>query len=474
MKKRLMLLFITLIPSLVYASTGTAHEAVDYTTTWMGIISVIIFAFAYALVIGEEFLHLRKSKPVMVAAGVIWVLVAITFNSNGDTHSANELIQHNVLEYAELLLFLLSAMTYVNTMEERQVFGALRSYLVSKGLSLKSIFWLTGLLAFFISPVADNLTTALVMAAIVMAVAKNQPKFIVLGCINIVIAANAGGAFSPFGDITTLMVWQKGVVAFDQFFRLFLPAIVNWAVPALIMSFFLPAGSPDKLEESIQVKPGGFVVIALFLITITMAVLFHSLLHLPSMLGMMTGLGILKLYGYWLKRTSCRNVNVCREGRDTFEDDTVLVEEPAFDIFHQLQRAEWDTLMFFYGVILCVGGLSAFGYLTLTSHLLYTQLGPSWANILVGIVSAIIDNIPVMFAVLTMNPHMDVNQWLLVTLTAGVGGSLLSIGSAAGVALMGQANGVYTFFSHLKWTWVVVLGYIASIATHFLLQNMTL
>jgi len=145
------------------------------------------------------------------------------------------------------------------------------------------------------------------------------------------------------------MVWQKGVVAFDQFFRLFLPAIVNWAVPALIMSFFLPAGSPDKLEESIQVKPGGFVVIALFLITITMAVLFHSLLHLPSMLGMMTGLGILKLYGYWLKRTSCRNVNVCREGRDTFEDDTVLVEEPAFDIFHQLQRAEWDTLMFFTG-----------------------------------------------------------------------------------------------------------------------------
>jgi len=474
MKKQLILFLITIFPSLVYASTGATHEAANYTATWMGIVSVIIFAFAYALVVGEEFLHLRKSKPVMVAAGVIWVLVAITFNSNGDTYSANELIQHNILEYAELLLFLLSAMTYVNTMEERQVFSALRSYMVSKGLSLKSIFWLTGLLAFFISPVADNLTTALVMAAIVMAVAKNQPKFIVLGCINIVVAANAGGAFSPFGDITTLMVWQKGVVAFDQFFRLFLPAVVNWAVPALIMSFFLPAGAPDRLEESIRVKPGGFVVIALFMITITMAVLFHSLLHLPSMLGMMTGLGILKLYGYWLKRTACRNVNVCRESRDTFEEDTVLVEEPAFDIFHQLQRAEWDTLMFFYGVILCVGGLSAFGYLTITSHALYTQLGPSWANILVGLMSAIIDNIPVMFAVLTMSPHMDVNQWLLVTLTAGVGGSLLSIGSAAGVALMGQAKGVYTFFSHLKWSWVVALGYIASIATHFLLQNMTL
>lgn len=146
--------------------------------------------------------------------------------------------------------------------------------------------------------------------------------------------------------------------------------------------------------------------------------------------------------------------------------------EGRFDIFDQLQRAEWDTLMFFYGVVLCVGGLSAFGYLNLASVFMYEEMGASWANILVGLLSAIVDNIPVMFAVLTMLPDMSVNQWLLVTLTAGVGGSLLSVGSAAGVALMGQAGGMYTFFGHLKWMWAIALGYIASIFVHYLISGM--
>ncbi len=452
----------------VWASGG-GSPILDFTATGMGIAAVIIFAFAYALVIGEEFLHLRKSKPVMIAAGVIWILVALSYKGQGDTDTAHALIQHNILEYAELLLFLLAAMTYVNTLEERNVFGALRAVLVSKGFSLKAIFWITGVLAFFISPIADNLTTALVMAAVVMAVAKDNKEFVGLGCINIVIAANAGGAFSPFGDITTLMVWQKGIVEFTEFFALLIPSVVNWLVPAIIMSFFLPKGTPEASDEVVVIKPGGIIIIFLFLMTICMAVLFHIVLHLPSMVGMMTGLGVLKIFGYFLK------VKEGREGITDFEGatHTHMPDEPAnFDIFQQLQRAEWDTLMFFYGVVLCVGGLGALGYLNLTSHLMYDQLGASWANIIVGGLSAIVDNIPVMFAVLTMNPVMELNQWLLVTLTAGVGGSLLSVGSAAGVALMGQARGVYTFFSHLKWTWAIALGYVASIYTHFLLTGM--
>ena len=463
----LLLPLTLLLPSVAFASSGAAAP-LDMTMTWFGIAALIVFVFAYALVIGEETLHMRKSKPVMVAAGIIWILVALAFNADGDTTSAHTLVQHNILEYAELLLFLLAAMTYVNTMEERNIFATLRAYLVSKGLSLKAIFWLTGLLAFFISPIADNLTTALVMAAVVMAVARDNAKFVTLGCINIVVAANAGGAFSPFGDLTTLMVWQKGMVEFQQFFALFLPAIVNWLVPAAIMVWFLPNAIPQSVTEEVHVKQGGYIIIAMFLATIAMAVLFHSLLHLPSMLGMMTGLGMLKLYGYWLKR-------VAFQYEESFVGNTQLdgsPGDPPFDIFHQLQRSEWDTLMFFYGVILCVGGLGALGYLNLTSHLMYDQLGASWANILVGLMSAIVDNIPVMFAVLSMSPSMDVNQWLLVTLTAGVGGSLLSVGSAAGVALMGQARGTYTFFSHLKWTWAIALGYIASIATHFWLTGM--
>jgi NhaD family Na+/H+ antiporter len=447
----------------------TAHQ-LDLTNTTLGWLAAGIFVVAYAFVIMEENLHLRKSKPVIVAAGLIWILVGISYSMAGDIHTPETLVRHNILEFAELMLFLLAAMTFINTMEERDVFNALRGWLVNRGFSLRTIYWITGGLAFIISPVADNLTTALLMAAVVMAVGGENKTFVAVACINIVVAANAGGAFSPFGDITTLMVWQKGIIEFSEFFALVIPSIVNWIVPAVIMSFVVPKEQPAEMDEAVSVKKGGYVVIGLFLLTIATAVSFHNFLHLPPMLGMMTGMGVLKLYGYYLKQS----------GELAGEPNAVALEvegAPAkdsgspFDIFTQLQRAEWDTLMFFYGVILCVGGLGAMGYLAMTSELMYTDMGPTNANILVGVLSAIVDNIPVMFAVLSMYPEMSHGQWLLVTLTAGVGGSMLSIGSAAGVALMGQARGVYTFFGHLKWTWAIALGYGASIWAHFLVNG---
>ena len=460
-------ILIAMLPATALAAVAPGAETtLDLTRTWFGITSVIVFVLAYLLVMGEEFLHLRKSKPVIVAAGIIWALIGTAYALHGDQHTAGAAVRHNLLEYAELLLFLLAAMTYINTMEERNIFKALRAWLVSYGFSLKAIFWLTGLLAFFISPVADNLTTALVMAAVVMAVGGSNTKFISLACINIVVAANAGGAFSPFGDITTLMVWQKGLVEFTQFFALIAPSVVNWLIPAFLMSFAIPRESPEAVQEKVQIKTGGFVVIGLFILTITLAVCGHSLLHLPPVLGMMTGLGILKIYGYFLRKGEIKVLDQITGPEDA---RGVVAPEP-FDIFTSMRRAEWDTLMFFYGVVLCVGGLGTIGYLAGLSEMMYTDLGPTTANVLVGVLSAIVDNIPVMFAVLTMNPQMGLDQWLLVTLTAGVGGSLLSIGSAAGVALMGQARGVYTFFNHLRWSWAIALGYAASIWVHLLIN----
>lgn len=446
----------------------TAAASLDLTTTWIGIVSLVIFILAYLLVIGEEFLDLRKSKPVIVAAGIIWTLVGIAYAMHGDQQTAGAAVRHNILEFAELMLFLLAAMTYINTMEERGVFEALRAWLVSHRFSLRKIFWITGLLAFFISPLADNLTTALLMGAVVLAVGHGNVPFIIVGCINIVVAANAGGAFSPFGDITTLMVWQKGLVQFSEFLNLFVPSAVNWLIPAFIMSFTVSKGTPEPLSEKIVVKKGGYVIIGLFILTISLAVAAHNFLYLPPVLGMMTGLGILKFYGFYLKRLGQLHLLPS----DNIDNVSIGIEnhDNNFDIFSQLARAEWDTLMFFYGVVLAVGGLGTIGYLAITSELMYVGLGATWANILVGVLSAIVDNIPVMFAVLTMNPQMDLGQWLLVTLTAGVGGSLLSIGSAAGVALMGQARGMYTFFSHLKWTWAIALGYAGSIWVHLLIN----
>jgi Na+/H+ antiporter NhaD/arsenite permease-like protein len=301
------------------------------------------------------------------------------------------------------------------------------------------------------------MTTALLMGAVVLAVGANNKAFVSLACINLVVAANAGGAFSPFGDITTLMVWQKNILAsngsvtFWTFFSLFIPALVNWLLPAAIMHFAVPNEKPKGTSEQLPLQDGALATVVLFLITIAMAVMAHSLLGLPPVLGMISGFGLLQLLTYILKVRAKNLVTV--------------------DVYTKITSIEWDTLFFFYGVILCVGGLGFLGYLSLLSQSLYGIWGATNANIAIGIISAVVDNIPVMFAVLTMLPDMSVGQWMLVTLTAGVGGSLLSVGSAAGVALMGQANGSYTFFGHLKWTPVIALGYMASIATHLLLNR---
>jgi Na+/H+ antiporter NhaD/arsenite permease-like protein len=463
------------LPGLALASTPGDAAAINLTGSFFGIAALVLFVVAYGIVISEEFLHLRKSKPMIVAAGLIWMLIAIGYALQGDKHTAEVAIRHNILEYAELMLFLLSAMTFINTMDERQVFKALRAWLISRGFSLRQIFWITGLLSFFISPFADNLTTALLMGAVVTAVAAGNRTFIVVALINIVVAANAGGAFSPFGDITTLMVWQKQKANFFQFFDLFIPSLVNWLVPAILMSFSIEKAQPHGVQEEVKVRPGGFVVIGLFVLTICLAVVGHSYLNLPPVLGMMTGLGLLKSYGFFIRRS---DLAYYREnptpGPEMLGPDYQEYFKPKnrpFDIFISMKRAEWDTLMFFYGVVLCVGGLGTIGYLAMASHGMYVGLGATTANVLVGVLSAIVDNIPVMYAVLTMDPHMSMHEWLLATLTAGVGGSMLSIGSAAGVGLMGQARGVYTFFAHLRWTWAIVLGYAASIWVHMLVNG---
>ena len=201
------------------------HSESSLTETPWGYASLAIFALAYALIVLEERLHLRKSIPALVAATGVWIVVGVVFTLRGDAHLAETAFRHTLLDYAELMLFLLAAMTFVNTLEERQVFAALRARLAGRGYSLRTIFWVTGGLAFVISPLADNLTTALIMGAVSLAVGRDRPKFVVVACINVVVAANAGGAFSPFGDITTLMVWQRGVVPFPSFFSLFVPAL---------------------------------------------------------------------------------------------------------------------------------------------------------------------------------------------------------------------------------------------------------
>lgn len=450
----MVMLVAMLVPQLAWAETeGFAN--LDMTGTQRGIYTVLIFIIAYGFVMTEEFTHMRKSKPVILAAGIIWAHAAILAQQKGvpaeEMHAAFE---HDLKEYAELMLFLLVAMTYINSMAERNVFEALRSWLVRKQFGYRQLFLITGIITFFLSSVADNLTAALLVGAVVLAVGADNPKFVSIGFVNLVIAANAGGAFCPFGDITTLMVWQAEYAEFFDFFKLFIPSVVNYAVPAAVMYFAVPNEQPKETNEAVVVlKPGAIQICVMFLFTIATAVSFKQVLHLPPFMGMMVGLSALMLYGYFIKV------------RYTVEGET------GFDVFNKVRHAEWDTLLFFFGVVFAVGGLGYIGYLELLSGAMYQGLGPTTANIMVGLISAIVDNIPVMFAVLNMGVDMDLYQWLLVTLTAGVGGSLLSVGSAAGVALMGQSDHKYTFFSHLKWTPAIAAGYAASIFTHYLING---
>jgi Na+/H+ antiporter NhaD/arsenite permease-like protein len=431
-----------------------AENHLDLTQSWAGIAALAIFIFAYSLVVFEEPLHLKKSKPVLLAAGLIWAVIGYFFAGLGRSDEVSHVASEMIGEFGQLVLFLLVSIAYVNVLEERRGFEWLRFKLTGIGISYRHLFWLLGLSTFILSAFLANMTTALVMGAVALAVGKKSAGFITATCISIVVASNAGGAFSPFGDTTTLMVWQKGKLGFSEFFVLFLPALVNWLIPAFILQFTVPQGKAEGENEPVSLKPGVVAIAVLFAITVALAIVFQNNFGLQPALGMMFGLGLLQAYSYVLTRRGNRRKNA----------DMIL------DSFSEIARVEWDTMLFFFGVMFAVAGLSALGWLALANTYFYAGFGPTLANTMLGVVSAVLDNIPVMFAVLTMNPDMNHSQWLLVTLTTGTGGSLLAIGSPAGVALMGLAGKHYTFAAHFRWVWAIALGYAASIMVHLWLS----
>ena len=414
----------------------------------LAITALIIFGVAYALVIFEEVIDLKKSKPVLLAAGIIWFLVA--FSGHQVSTAASTAIE----SYAELLLFLLVSFTYVNVLEERGAFNALKARLAAMGLSYRKLFWLIGAVTFVLSIVLANMTTALVMGTVALGLGRGNPKFITLTCINIVVASNAGGAFCPFGDVTSLMLWQAGVLPFMAFFKLFIPALLCWLIPAGLMTLALPKDVPDAIKSGAKMKPFTWAIIALAAITIFLSAWGNVALGLPPVMGMLLGLGLLQVLVFVMQSQARRNGN----------------QDLVIDSFAQMQRVEWDTLLFFLGVMFSLSGLAQFGWLATANNALYGQFGATIANIFVGPLSALLDNVPLVYGILQMRPEMAQGQWLLLALTAGIGGSMLSIGSSAGIALMGIAGKNYTFMKHLAWLPAIALGYAAAIAAHLMLN----
>lgn len=450
MFKVLMALFLSSLS--LFAASASTEVIPDITMTWVGFATLIIFVIGYYFVAAEEKYAIDKAKPALFIGTFMFILVAIYYALNGlNMDLVHTQAQHLILEIAEIFFFLFVAMTYIESLIHMGVFDRLKYNLISKGLTYRQLFWATGFLAFFLSPIADNLTTALILSTVLITIEKTRKDFLVPGAINIVVAANAGGAWSPFGDITTLMAWTAGKGAFTDFLYLFPASVLGYAITAFLLSRFVPNTKPD-FDASKETKPrmheGAKVVMFLGVFTIFCAVMSHQVLHLPAMWGMMFGLALLKIYAYGLKK---------KFGSD------------HFNIFHSIAKIENNTLMFFFGILAAVGALYFVGWLSL-AIIVYdpTILGPTWANIGIGFLSAIVDNVPVMSAVLKANPTMGLDQWMLVTLTAGVGGSLISFGSAAGVGVMGKLHGIYTFGSHMKFAWTVLIGYFVSVGVWYL------
>jgi len=468
--------FVLLLFSILLVTPCSADAAVipvfqsSLTSSWAGYLTVWIFLFAYALAMLEDWTLLRKSKPMVFAASLIWIVIGYVYSKEGLGVEAGNAFRKCLENYGELFLFIMVSMTYLNAMEQRGVFDNLRSWLLSRGYGYRQLFWITGLLSFALSSFCTNLTTALLMGTVVLSIAGGNKRFISIACVNIVVATNAGGSFSPFGDITTLLVWQRGVVPFGHFFSLFLPAVVNFVVPASIMHFWIPKHDAPPMEEVMPMPRGSWGILILFILTILTAVFLDVFLDMPPAAGMLAGLSYLSFYFFYLyktnKETSISPLDDLHELAEESDE-----QKAYFDVFHNVARLEWDTLLYFYGVLLSLGGLSFIGYMSLASRYVYSGFDPTIANILIGLLSAIIDNGTIMYAVIAMDPNLPEGQWLLVTLAAGVGGSLLAIGSAAGVGLLGLSQGSYTYKVHMKWTPVILLGYVASVATHLLINT---
>lgn len=440
----------------LFASSVNSDGIPDLTMTWVGFSTLLIFVVGYYFVAAEEKYLIDKAKPALFIGTFMFILVAIYYVLNDlDMNLVHTEANHLILEIAGIFFFLFVAMTYIESLLHMGVFDRLKYNLISKGYTYRKLFWVTGFLAFFISPVADNLTTALILSTVLITIEKTRKDFLVPGAINIVVAANAGGAWSPFGDITTLMAWTAGKGHFVDFIYLFPSAFLGFFVTSFLLSKFVPNIVPVfdiSKEEVPKMAEGAKVVMLLGVLTIACAVLSHQVLHLPAMWGMMFGLALLKVYSYGLNK---------KYGVD------------HFNIFHSMAKIENNTLMFFFGILAAVGVLYFVGWLGLAAVVYQPDvLGPTWANIGVGFLSAIVDNVPVMSAILKANPEMGVDQWMLVTMTAGVGGSLISFGSAAGVGVMGKMHGIYTFSSHMKFAWTILVGYIVSIVIWYIQYQM--
>ncbi len=454
---------VILLPSLAFAEGTVAAAQSDLQHHFVGYFSVVMTFVAYAIAMTEDLHQMSKAKPMILGSALIWFAIFIYYAlTYGSGKNVADVFEKNLMAYAELLLFITVSMTFLNAMTERGIFDGLRIILLNRQYSYRQLFWITGALSFALSTVISSLTVGLLMGYIIMVLREDKNNFVGLAGLNTVIAANAGGTMSPLGGISTFFVWQQNGLNFTQFFYLTLPCVVNFLVPAAIMHFAVTKKKPMLSEEIPVFKRGSKRVLLIFIITLVITIFSNMFLDMPPIAGMMFGFALLQFFCYYLIKSEKKGCASSQKG---------------FDIIKCVAGVDWDTLLFFYGAMMIVGALNFLGYLDTMAHYLFGEIGPTIANVMIGLSSSCVDNGTLMFAVLNMHPDFPTSQWLLLTLTLGVGGSLLAIGSAPGLHVLGIMKHVmkkgegYTFTFHLRWMPAVLLGYFASIGTLYLING---
>ncbi|NQW37082.1 MAG: sodium:proton antiporter NhaD [Flavobacteriales bacterium] len=440
---------------------------------------ILIFVLGYLTITLEHPLKLDKTVPALLMASIMWALLAIGFHQGWftliDAHETTfkvlkgvisehaeegftNLLLHHLGKTAEILVFLIGAMTIVEIIDLHRGFDVLKSWVKTK--SKKKLLWIIAILAFFLSAVIDNLTATIVLITLLRKLVKRREDRLWFAGM-IVIAANAGGAWSPIGDVTTTMLWIGKRVSADHLIeRLFLPSLVSMVVP-IFLATLLPAFKGNlKIDVNDDSKDkrsllSSKTMLFLGLAMIVSVPVFKTITHLPPYLGMMLALGVVWLVSEYI------------HPEEDFDDE----RKAQYSAHKALSRIEMSSILFFLGILMAVAALETLVYgsingvemgtLRYVAELL-SQAIPNQDIVisLLGVLSAVIDNVPLVAASMGMyNAPIDASLWHLIAYAAGTGGSMLIIGSAAGVAAMGMEKIDFIWYMK-KITWLAVVGYV--------------
>ena len=431
---------------------------------------IVAFVAGYLCITLESLTKINKAAIALLMCVVCWTLLMVSpgayypdVASDGVLHHISEVIEHHLGDAAGTLFFLMGAMTIVEIVDSNGGFNFVRD--IMKTRSKRKLLWRVAIATFFLSAILDNLTTSIVMIMVLRKLVQSREERLIYAAL-IIISANSGGAFSPIGDVTTIMLWIKGVVTTQGILtEIFIPSLVSMLVPAFILQYSL-SGKFDKEQNLVTAEISQFTKVQRNIIFwlgvggLVFVPIFKSITHLPPFMGILLVLGVL-----WTVTEIFHH--------NTSEDDTM-----AKRVIDLLSRIDLSTIMFFLGILMAVAVLQEIGVLTaLGTGLNEVFVGNYYViNGIIGVLSSIVDNVPLVAGCMGMYPVAETGAmaidgifWQLLAYCAGVGGSMLIIGSAAGVVVMGLEK--ITFGWYLKRiTWIAFVGYLAGIVTYWLQQ----